>query len=96
MVPALAETLSDQAHSGAESAVGARAEEIALRLLVQLLVILLFTRGVVLLARRLGQTDVSGEILAGILLGPSLLGALAGTVDPHFMNRLFHPSTSTV
>lgn len=96
MTPALLGALADQAHSGAESAVGARAEEIALRLLVQLLVILLFTRGVVLLARRLGQTDVSGEILAGILLGPSLLGALAGTIDPHFMSRLFHPSTSTI
>lgn len=91
----LLSALADQGH-GAESAVGARAEEIVLRLLIQLIVILLVTRGVVLLARRLGQTDVSGEILAGILLGPSLLGALAGTIDPQFMHRLFHPSTSAI
>ncbi|HXG62407.1 MAG TPA: cation:proton antiporter [Planctomycetota bacterium] len=88
--------LASLADEGTHSAVGAKAEEVVLRLLIQLIVILLVTRGVVLLARRLGQTDVSGEILAGILLGPSLLGALAGTIDPGFMNRLFHPSTSVI
>lgn len=78
---------------GAESAVGAGAEEIVLRLLYQLVVILVVTRIVTWIARRLlGQTDVSGEILAGILLGPSLLGAIA----PEFMDQLFHKDTSTV
>lgn len=62
-----------------------------LRLLVQLVVILVATRVVVWIARRLGQTDVSGEILTGILLGPSLLGAL----NPELMATIFHPSTST-
>ncbi len=85
----------DQEH-GAESAVGARAEEIVLRLLYQILVILAATRIVTWIARRLGQTDVSGEILAGILLGPSLLGVIASKFDPEFMSRLFHPSTSTI
>ena len=45
------------------SAVGNGAEEITLRLVA--------TRLVTALVRRLGQTDVSGEILAGGLLGPS-------------------------
>lgn len=33
------------------------------------------------LARRIGQTPVIGEIVAGILLGPSLLGMIPGNVD---------------
>jgi Kef-type K+ transport system membrane component KefB len=74
------------------SAVGSGAEEIVLRLLYQLIVILVATRIVVAVVRRLGQTDVSGEILAGLLLGPSCLGALW----PDAMHRLFHASTSTI
>lgn len=76
----------------AESAVGAGAEEITLRLLYQLIVILLATRLVTAVVRRLGQTDVSGEILAGVLLGPSLLGALF----PGFMHTLFPVSTGPI
>ena len=75
-----------------DSAVGTGAEEIVLRLLYQLIAILLTTRVVVAVVKRLGQTAVSGEILAGLLLGPSLLGALA----PGLMRQLFHPSTSTI
>jgi Kef-type K+ transport system membrane component KefB len=74
------------------SAVGAGAEAIVLRLLYQLIIILVATRVVVAVVRRVGQTDVSGEILAGLLLGPSCLGALA----PSLMQKLFHPSTSLV
>src|SRR5882672_9812827 len=74
------------------SAVGTGAEEITLRLLYQLITILVATRVVTWVVCRLGQTDVSGEILAGLLLGPSLLGALF----PGFMHGLFHPSTSTI
>ena len=80
------------ASASPESAVGAGAEEITLRLLYQLIVILLATRLVTVVVRRLGQTDVSGEILAGLLLGPSLLGALF----PNFMNELFPASTGTI
>ena len=80
------------ASASPESAVGAGAEEITLRLLYQLIVILLATRLVTVVVRRLGQTDVSGEILAGLLLGPSLLGALF----PNFMHELFPASTGTI
>ena len=59
-------------------AVGAKAEHLTLHLLYQLITILVFTRIVTWIARKfLGQTDVSGEILAGILLGPSVFKALA-------------------
>jgi Kef-type K+ transport system membrane component KefB len=79
-------------YAGADSAVGARAEEVVLRLLYQVLAILVATRLVVWLVRRVGQTEVSGEILAGLLLGPSALGAIA----PNLMHRLFDPSTATI
>jgi Kef-type K+ transport system membrane component KefB len=80
------------ASAGSGSAVGSGAEEITLRLLYQLIVILLATRLVTWAVRRLGQTDVSGEILAGLLLGPSLLGALF----PGFMHELFPASTGPI
>jgi Kef-type K+ transport system membrane component KefB len=47
------------------------------RLLGQLLVILVAARGLGALARRAGQPAVIGEIAAGLLLGPSLLGWMA-------------------
>ena len=46
-------------------------------LLAQLLTVLLATRACGLAVRPLGQPQVIGEMLAGILLGPSLLGLLA-------------------
>jgi Kef-type K+ transport system membrane component KefB len=46
-------------------------------LLVQLIVIIAAARGLGLLFTRMGQPAVIGEMLAGILLGPSLLGWLA-------------------
>jgi Kef-type K+ transport system membrane component KefB len=83
--------------AGAQSPVGAVAEEIVLSLLVQIIAILAVTRAVVWIARRLGQTDVSGEILAGLLLGPSLLqSSLFGPDVQKLMHDLFSPSTSVV
>jgi len=73
-----------------ESAVSGKAEEIVLRLLLQLIAILLATRIVTWVAPWLGQTDVSGEILAGLLLGPSLLGSgLFGPGAAEFHKLLF-------
>lgn len=46
------------------------------RLLLQLIVVLLTARGLGAVARRCGQPAVAGEIVAGLLLGPSLLGWL--------------------
>lgn len=43
----------------------------------QLLALLLTARALGALARRLGQPSIVGELAAGILLGPSVLGALA-------------------
>jgi Kef-type K+ transport system membrane component KefB len=47
-----------------------------LQLLIQLALLLGFARLLGELSRRLGQPAVVGEILAGVILGPSLLGAL--------------------
>jgi len=56
----------------------ASAHESALRpLLVQLVVIILAARLGAVVARRCGQPSVVGEIVAGLLLGPSALGAVA-------------------
>lgn len=49
-------------------------------LLVQIIVILVAARVTGALVRRLGQPQVVGEMIAGIALGPSLLGAQASQV----------------
>src|SRR5258706_8952779 len=58
-------------------------------LLAQIAVILLAARLVGLLFRRIGQPQVMGEMVAGILLGPSFLGWVA----PRLFDALF-PSAS--
>jgi hypothetical protein len=58
-------------------------------LLVQIIVILLAARIAGALVRRLGQPQVVGEMLAGIALGPSLLGAHA----PALAAALFPPQS---
>ena len=50
-------------------------------LLAQIVVVLLVTRGVGFLFARVGQPRVVGEMTAGILLGPSLLGFIAPAVS---------------
>jgi Kef-type K+ transport system membrane component KefB len=49
-------------------------EDLLFTVLVQLIVMILAARLLHTLARRLGQPGVVGEIIAGLLLGPSLLG----------------------
>lgn len=63
-----------------------------LQLLVQIGVILLAGRVLGLLFRRIGQPSVIAEILAGILLGPSLLGVVA----PGALAALFPASSLPV
>jgi len=59
------------------------------QLLLQLIVILLVAQLFGNLSRRIGQQWVIGEILAGLALGPSLLGALW----PQFYSQLFPKDT---
>src|SRR5688500_19284036 len=58
-------------------------------LLAQVVVVLLAARLLGALFRRIHQPQVLGEMLAGILLGPSLLGWAA----PHLYGRLFPQET---
>jgi len=51
-----------------------------LALIIQIAVLLLAARGLGEIAQRLGQPSVVGEILAGILLGPSLLSSMIPAV----------------
>jgi Kef-type K+ transport system membrane component KefB len=58
-------------------------------LILQLIVIILAARALGALAARVGQPPVIGEIAAGVLLGPSLLGSLA----PGASAYLFPPAS---
>jgi Kef-type K+ transport system membrane component KefB/nucleotide-binding universal stress UspA family protein len=61
--------------------------EILVYLLVDLVIIIALARTLGWLARRVGQPAVIGEIVAGILLGPTVLGRL----EPSWPERLFPP-----
>ena len=52
-------------------------EELLFSVLLQLIVMIGAARAMHLLARRLGQPGAVGEIVAGLMLGPSLLGSIA-------------------
>lgn len=56
-------------------------------LLLQLIILLVVARGLAELMKRIGQPPVIGELMAGILLGPSLLGALS----PKLFQTIFPP-----
>ncbi len=55
-------------------------------LLVQMAIILLVTVSCGWLALRLGQARVIGEIIGGILIGPSVLGRLSPDLSAHLFN----------
>jgi Kef-type K+ transport system membrane component KefB len=59
---------------------------------VQLAVTLGLARGLAVILRRVGQPMVIADIAAGILLGPTLLGA----VSPAAMSWLFAPSSGVL
>lgn len=65
--------------------------DLALRFFLQLVILLAACRFVGFLGRRLGQTQVVSEMIAGVLLGPSLLGVVA----PQLQEWLF-PKTAMV
>lgn len=58
-------------------------------LLIQIIVVLIAVRLFAFLFQSIGQPGVIGEIVAGIVLGPSLLGALF----PEFFGFLFRPES---
>jgi len=62
-------------------------EELILPVLAQLVVIIAVARVAGAVARRVGQPTAVGEIIAGLLLGPSLFGWVA----PVWWGMLFHP-----
>ena len=66
--------------------------ETAIQFFLQLAVILLVCRIAGLAAQRLGQPQVIGEMIAGVALGPSLLGRLS----PELQDTLFPPGPTNV
>src|SRR5437868_2472218 len=66
----------------------ASVEAILLRILLQLGVIILVARLFAVVFRRIGQPGVVGEIMAGLLLGPSVLGHFC----PGISDAIFRPA----
>jgi Kef-type K+ transport system membrane component KefB len=64
----------------------------AVHFFLELAAILVTCRLVGLLSQRLGQPQVVGEMVAGVLLGPSLLGRIA----PDLQHQLFPPGPSNI
>ena len=62
-------------------------EAVLLPVLIQLVVIIVVARVFAVLFRKLGQPSVVGEIAAGLVLGPSVLGYIL----PGLSNAIFHP-----
>jgi len=90
--PLLATASSATAHASLWSAVLQNFHDPLSRLLVQFIVIVIATRIVGAVFTRIGQPAVIGEVLAGILLGPSLLG----WVSPDAFAFIFPKETLSV
>ncbi|GFG66666.1 potassium transporter [Mycobacterium kubicae] len=65
---------------------------ISIHFFLELTVILATCRLVGLVAKRFGQPQVVGEMIAGVLLGPSLLGSIA----PGLQHHLFPPGHTNI
>ena len=63
------------------------ASQLSVAFFLQMFVILAVARGVGFLARRIGQPQVVGEMVAGVLLGPSLFGLLAPELQQHLFPK---------
>src|SRR5579864_5293461 len=63
-------------------------EKVLLPILLELGIIIVAARLLAALFRRLGQPSVVGEIVAGLVLGPSVLGRLF----PELFAAVFHPA----
>lgn len=92
MNPLLAALPDTAALPAAESLVKLDVEHLLLPVLIQLIVIIAAARAFGIVARRLGQPSVVGEIVAGLLLGPSLLGWLW----PEAFMAVFRPTLPCV
>lgn len=66
-------------------------EQIFGRLMLSIAAVILFARLVRNLIGRIGQPPVMGEVLAGILLGPTLLGAIAPSVEAYLFPPFIIP-----
>ncbi len=64
-------------------------EQLLLKVILQLTIIMLVARLFAVAFQRLGQPAVCGEMAAGLVLGPSLLGKLF----PNLFRSVFDPST---
>jgi Kef-type K+ transport system membrane component KefB len=67
-------------------------EQLVLSLLIQIALIIAVARVFAVAFRRVGQPAVVGEIAAGLVLGPSVLGRLF----PDVFNALFHPALGSL
>ena len=70
--------------AAATSAAGS-SSDVMLHLLLALIVVIVMARGLGTLFRSLHQPPVVGEIIAGIVLGPSVLGRLAPGVSAYVL-----------
>src|SRR5215211_6919092 len=66
------------------------------RLMLAIAAVIVAARAVGALASKLGQPKVMGEVLAGVLLGPTLLGALVPGVQAHLFPAQVVPLLTAV
>jgi Kef-type K+ transport system membrane component KefB len=71
-------------------------EELFGRLMLAIAAVIVAARATGALAARIGQPRVMGEVMAGILLGPTLLGALAPGIQAHLFPAQVVPLLAAV